>query len=205
MLSFITRLGAVLLPLYPFALVTGVVMEWLENGQKLHGILLLAGSLAALALVEGVIFRLWILPALGQSLGEKLYGGSYLPEEDELAHLAARIRRTEDASLLPSMRRLVLRQRKRARGWLELARLYQDVAHDEEAALLALLEGSEAVLDREERAMFLYRAGALAADKLQSPARATEYFSRAARLFPQTAYGKHAAARAAGAHVLPRK
>lgn len=205
MLSFITRLGAVLLPLYPFALATGVVMEWLENGQKLHGILLLAGSLAALALVEGVIFRLWILPALGQSLGEKLYGGSYLPEEDELAHLAARIRRTEDVSLLPSMRRLVLSQRKRARGWLELARLYQDVAHDEEAALLALLEGSEAVSDREERAMFLYRAGALAADKLQSPARATEYFSRAACLFPQTAYGKHAAARASGAHVLPRK
>lgn len=196
MLSFILRLGAVLLPLLPFALATNVVMAWLENDQKLNGILLLLGSLATLALVEGLIFRLWILPAWGQSMGERLYGGTYLPEEDELARLSTLIRRTEDASLLPDMQRLVLRQRKRARGWLELARLRQDVAHDDESALKALLEGAEAVPDPEEKAMFLYRAGALAADKLQSPARAAEYFSQAATRFPKTAYGKHATARA---------
>lgn len=197
MLSALTRWGAVLLPLFPFALSTRIVMDWLENGQKLNGIALLLGSLAALALVEGLIFRLWILPSWGQSLGERLYGGSYMPEDDELAQLSARIRRTEDASLLPDMQRLVRRQRKRARGWLELARLQQDVTHDDEAALRTLLEGADAVPDPEEKAMFLYRAGALAAGKLQSPARAADYFSRAANRHPKTAYGKHAAARAA--------
>ena len=199
MLSFLTRWGAVLLPLLPFTIATRVVMDWLESGRTLNGILLLLGCLAALALVEGLIFRLWILPAWGQSLGERLYGGSYLPEEDELAQLSARIRRTEDASLLPEMQRLVRSQRKRARGWLELARLHRDVAHDDEAALQTLLEGADAVTDPEEKAMFLYRAGALAADTLQSPTRAAEYFSRAATRHPKTAYGKHAAARAAGA------
>ncbi len=196
MLSFLTRWGAVLLPLFPFALATRVVMDWLENGQKLNGIALLLGCLAALALVEGLIFRLWILPAWGESLGERLYGGSYLPEEDELAQLSARIRRTEDTTLLPDLLRLVRCQRKRARGWLELARLHQDVAHDDEEALRILLEGADAVPDSEEKAMFLYRAGALAADKLQSPTRAAEYFARAATRHPKTAYGKHAAARA---------
>lgn len=199
MLSFVTRLGAVLLPLFPFALATRVVMNWLESGQKLNGIALLLGCLAVLALVEGLIFRLWILPAWGQSLGERLYGGSYLPDEDEIAQLSARIRRTEDAALLPDMQRLVHRQRKRARGWLELARLRQDITHDDEAALHTLLEGADAVPDPEEKAMFLYRAGALAADKLHSPARAAEYFALAATRHPQTAYGKHAAARAAKA------
>jgi len=197
MQTYCTKLRAVLLPLFPFALGTRVVMDRLENGRTLNGIALLLGCLAALALVEGLIFRLWILPAWGQSLGERLYGGSYLPEEDELAQLSARIRRTEDTSLLPDMQRLVRRQRKRARGWLELARLHQDVTHDDEAALHTLLEGADAVPDPEEKAMFLYRAGALTADKLQSPARAAEYFSRAATQHPQTAYGKHAATRAA--------
>ena len=196
MLHFLLKTALLLLPLIPFALGTQVIMEWMTRGETLNGILLLLGSLAALTLVEGLIFRFWILPSWGQNLSERLYGGSYFPEEDELAQLAAHIRRTEDASRLPDMYNLVLRQRKRARGWLELARLYQDMAQDNEAALKVLLEGSEAVSDPEERAMFLYRAGALAADKLPSPTRAAEYFSRAATSYPRTTYGKHAAARA---------
>ncbi len=195
MLRFLLKTAVILLPLIPFALGTQLIVDWMSRGETLNGILLLLGSLAALALTEGLIFRFWILPSWGQSLSERLYGGSYFPEEDELAQLAARIRRTEDTSLLPVMRGLVLNQRRRARGWLELNRLQQDIAHDNEAALQTLLTGADAVSDPEERAMFLYRAGALAADKLQSPARAAEYFSRAAAQFPKTTYGKHAAAR----------
>lgn len=197
MIRFLLKSATVLLPLGIFAIATQFIMDWMSRGETLNGILLLVGSLAVLAVVEGVIFRFWILPAWGQVLSEKLYGGTYVPEEDELAELAARIRRTEDASLLPAMQRLVLSQRKRARGWLELNRLQQDIAHNPEAALQTLLDGADAVSDPEERAMFLYRAGALAADKLQSPQRAAEYFLRAANKFPKTTYGKHAAARAA--------
>lgn len=197
MIRFFLKSVAVLLPLGAFALATPIIMDWMSQGETLNGILLLVGSLAVLALAEGVMFRFWILPTWGQALSERLYGGSYYPEEDELAELAARIRRTEDTDLLPAMHRLVLKQRKRARGWLELNRLQQDIAHNPEAALQTLLEGADAVSDPEERAMFLYRAGALAADKLQSPHRAAEYFRRAADKFPKTTYGKHAAARAA--------
>ena len=192
----ILKTAVILLPLIPFALGTQVIVDWMTRGETLNGILLLLGSLAALALVEGLLFRCWILPDWGQNLSERLYGGSYFPEEDELAQLSARIRRAEDVSRLPDMHKLVRSQRKRARGWLELARLQQDIAQDNEAALKILLEGAEAVRDPEERAMFLYRAGALAADKLQSPIRAAEYFTRAATAYPRTTYGKHAAARA---------
>lgn len=197
MLRFLLKTAVILLPLIPFALGTQLIVDWMSRGETLNGILLLLGSLAALALTEGIIFRFWILPSWGQSLSERLYGGSYFPEEDELARLAAHIRRTEDISLLPNLQKLVLNQRKRARGWLELSRLQQDVAHDYEAALQSLLKGANSVSDTEERAMFLYRAGALAANKLQSPSRAHEYFSLAAEQFPRTTYGKHAAARAA--------
>lgn len=188
---------AVLLPLLPFSLAADTAGEWMSDGRILAGISLLLGSLAVLALLEGLLFRFLLLPAWGQALGERLYGGSYIPADDELARLADRIRSTEDASLLPDMQRIVLRQRKRVRGWLELARLYQDIAHDDKSALQTLLSAVDAVSDREERAMLLYRAGALAANKLHSPAQAAEYFRRAASDFPNTVYGRHAAARAA--------
>lgn len=196
MLRFLLKLSLVLLPLIPFAYGAHIVMEWLSSGETLHGIALLLGLLAALALIEGILFRCWILPSWGQLLSERLYGGSYFPEDDELAQLATRIRRSEDTSLLPELHRLVLRQRKRARGWLELARLHQDIAKDENTAVQVLLEGADSVSDPEERAMFLYRAGAMAATELHSPAKAAEYFTRAATSFPNTTYGKHAAARA---------
>ena len=197
MLRFLIRTAAVLLPLFPFAYAAQVVLEWLSKGETLPGIILLLGSLAGLALVEGLIFRCWLLPIWAQSLGEKLYGGTYSPEEDELAQLTAQLRRSEDPALLPLMQQTVRKHRKRARGWLELARIYQDVMHDHKSALQTMLQGAEAVSDPEERAMFLYRAGALAADKLQSSSTASELFARAASSFPNTTYGKHAAARAA--------
>ena len=195
MLRVLLRLLAVALPLLPFAFAAQMAMDTMSSGSTANGILILLASLAVLALVEGLIFRIWILPAWGQAIGEHLYGGSYLPEEDAIARLAAQIRRSEDASLLPNMRQLVLEQKRRSRGWLELARLLQDVAHDDSAALQALLDGAEAVTDREDRAMLLYRAGSLAADKLNSPAEAAELFSRAANFLPNTVYGKRAAAK----------
>ena len=193
MLRLLFRFTVVLLPLYPFALATEVVMEWMGSGRTVHGILLLLACLAALALIEGLLFHFWLLPAWGQAISERLYGGSYLPEEDNLALLAARIRKSEDAALLPEMRRLVLTQHRRTRGWLELARLQQDVAHDHPAALQTLLEGADSVSDREDRAMLLYRAAMLASTHLQADSRAEELFSRAARLYPRTVYGKRAA------------
>ena len=195
MLRVLLRLLAVALPLLPFAFAAQMAMDTMSSGSTANGILILLASLAVLALVEGLIFRIWILPAWGQAIGERLYGGSYLPEEDTIARLAAQIRRSEDASLLPNLRQLVLEQKRRSRGWLELARLLQDVAHDDRAALQALLDGAESVTDREDRAMLLYRAGSLAADRIVSPAEAAELFSRAANFLPNPVYGKRAAAK----------
>ncbi len=197
MLRRLFSLLLVLLPLAPFAYAVQVVSEWLSSGRSLHGILLLLGSLAALALIEGLLFRLWLLPSWGQSIGEKLYGGSYLPEQDELALLSRLIRSTEDVSRLPALKTLVLHQRTRARGWLELARLQQDIARNNEAALQTLLEGSAAVSDREDRAMLLYRAATLAEKQLNSPSRAAEYYADTAQRYPNTVYGKCAAAKLA--------
>lgn len=195
MLRRLFSLLLVLLPLAPFAYAVQVVNEWLSSGRSLHGILLLLGALAVFALIEGLLFKLWLLPSWGQSIGEKLYGGSYLPEQDELALLSRLIRSTEDVSRLPALKTLVLRQRARARGWLELARLQQDIAQNNEEALQTLLEGSAAVSDKEDRAMLLYRAATLAEKQLHAPARAAEYYARTAHNYPNTVYGKCAAAK----------
>ena len=100
----------------------------------------------------------------------------------------------KDTALLPELRALVLRQPRRLRGWLELARLQQELQHDAAAAVATLEEAATAVREPEDAAMLLYRAGSLCASALQNMARALEIWQRAADIYPATVYGAKAAA-----------
>lgn len=195
MLLRFAKLLVVLLPVGAFALALQPVQKLMFGGEATQGIILLLVALVLLAVVEGLLFRYWVLPGWGEKMSERLYAGSYTPENDALARLVERLVNEKDAALLPELRALVLRQPRRLRGWLELARLQQELQHDAAASVATLEEAATAVREPEDAAMLLYRAGSLCESALQNPARAREIWQRAADVYPTTVYGAKAAAR----------
>lgn len=187
----------VALPLLAFATVVLLpVRDWLYHDRMDDAMVLLAGSLLVLAVIETPIFRYFILPGLGETLGEKLYGGTYVPADDALVQLTEEIRRTKNRELMSPLCDMVQGQRRRLRGWLELSRLYQDVFSQPENALETLLDGAEKVSGKEDRALLLYRAAHLCEESLRKPNRAQELYALAAQKYPKTVYGRKAAAKA---------
>lgn len=193
MLRFFARFFIMLLPLLLFAGAVLIVRDKLFAGERLYPLLILLGALALLAIVEGLIFRYWVLPAWGGKLADKIYAGSYDPKTDALAQLSTRIQKEKDAALLPEMEKLVHQQADRTRGWLELARIHQYCFDHPQKALDTLLEGAKRSSAREDRALLLYRAASLCEKTLSSPEKAQEIYNTAATQFPKTTYGKKAA------------
>lgn len=191
---FLRRLCIVLLPVAAFAAALIHVRDMLgQEGQGVQGIALFLGALAILAVVEGLLFRYWLLPALGEAIGQRVYGGSYLPEDDALVCLLERVRDSRDAALLPELRSMVAAQGWRVRGWLELARTEQDVFADPQAALQTLLEGERRVRDKEDRALLLLRAARLCENVIHDSAAARTHYTAAAERYPRTVYGAKSA------------
>lgn len=193
MLRRFFQLVVALVPLALFAVALQPVQQRLYGGHATQGILLLLAALALLAVLEGLIFRYWILPGWGEKVAERLYAGSYLPENDALAQLVEHIEHSKDAAALEQLRQLVLQQPRRLRGWLELARLQQELLQDDGAAALATLEqAASAMRAPEDAALLLYRAARLCEKKLHDSAAATRLLQRAATQFPDTVYGRKA-------------
>ncbi len=194
----LVKLIVVLLPLAGFACAVLQLRGLMDEGRGLFAILCLLGALAALALVETLLFRFWILPPLAGELGERVYsGGTYSPAEDALVVLTERIRQEKGLSLLPELEKLVLADARRTRGWQEYAHVLQDVFHDAPAALEVLRRGAVRVGGREDRAMLLCRAAYLAADALHDAELADALYREAAERYPRTTYGRFAAQRTA--------
>ncbi len=184
---------AVLLPLAGFVLAVLQVRHIMNEGQGTLAIACLLGALAALVLLEGLLFKFWILPSLAGELGERVYaGGGYTPADDALLVLVERIRQEKARELLPELEKQVLADPRRTRGWQEHAHLLQDVFGDAPAALQVLRRGATRVSGKEDRAMLLCRAAYLATDALRDPALARELYSEAAEKYPGTAYGSFA-------------
>lgn len=192
MLRRFFQLLAVLAPLGAFALALQPVQQHLYGGHATQGIVLLLVALAILALLEGLMFRYWILPAWSEKVAERLYAGSYLPEDDALAQLADRIEAEKDAALMPELVRLVHAQPWRLRGWLELARLQQEVLHDASAALHTLEEATGKIREAEDAAMLMFRAARICEISLHDSAAARSWLLRVAGQYPDTVYGRKA-------------
>lgn len=187
------QLLVALVPLAVFALALQPVQERMFGGQATQGILLLLVALAVLTVVEGLLFRYWILPRWGDKVAERLYAGSYLPENDALAQLAERIMNENAPGLIPALEELVRRQPGRLRGWLELAHLQQELLQDNAAALRSLEQGAAYVRDREDAALLLYRAGSLCQRVMHDSASAARFFEQASGRYADTVYGRQAA------------
>lgn len=193
-----SRFFQVLAALLPLALFVGgnlVVKDLFERGEGKDGIILMLLSLVALAVCEGLLFKLWLLPAWSRSLSERVYSGSYTPDQDALVVLIDRIRQEKDRLLLEDLARLVRQDATRARGWMEWAALLEDEFHDREEALKVLLDGAGHMRRKEDKAMFLYRAAHLCETRMGKVERARELYAEAAKTFPRTAFGQQAAAR----------
>lgn len=191
-----SRFFCILNLLLPVALFAGGmvwVRELFDSGDVRQGLLVVGGALVVLALWEGLLIRYLVLPVWGRAVGERVYAGSYTPDQDALLEMSARIRRENAPELLPEFERLVRRESFRTRAWTELAALQAEVCRRPEDALQSLLQGAEKVPEAEERAFLLCRAATLCDKQLSDPARARQLLERAAADYPDTAYGRRAA------------
>lgn len=184
---------AVLLPLAAYAAVQPFVEAALAREDTKLAFTILGVALLAFVLAEGLFFRFVLLPRMGEAVGEKIYGGTYIPADDVLVQAVEEVRRTKDKEKLPALRAMVQADRSRLRGWLELARLYRDEFADAQSALETLEEGADCVSGKEDRALLLYRA-AQVCEQLGKPDRRRDLLQRAAQRYGRTVYGKKAAA-----------
>ncbi len=194
-MRLLLKFVVVLLPLAGFVLLVFRMQEMLEAGERLQTLGWLLGALALLAIVEGLLFRFWLLPGFGEKLGERIYAGGYWPEDDPLLVLVERIRREKDPALLPQLEKAVLADARRMRGWQEMAHVLQDTFGRHEEALQLLRRGAGKVRPAEDRPMLLCRAAHIAATELRDPARAQALYREAAERYPRSTYGKLAASK----------
>ena len=183
-----------LLPLALFALGMLYVDALFTAGEGLKGICWLIVMLALLALVEGIFLRRVLIPLWGEKMAERIYAGSYVPDDDTLVQLADKVRETRDGSLLARLEKEVRGQGWRYRGWMELASIQRDVFSNPAAACSALQEGAGTVEDPQDAAMLLYRAAHVADTAMHDPSLAQSLRRKAAADFPDTVYGRKAAA-----------
>ncbi len=184
-----------LLPPVGFVLSLGEVRRMLDAGQSVPGLLLMFGSLVVMTLLEALLFRFLVLPRWGQAVSERLYAGTYTPDDDPVVMLAKQICTQKDRSLLPRLEKMVRQDARRLRGWQELAHVYLDEFADAKAAVRCMREGAAYVRPAEDKAFLLYRAAKVCENQLHDAAQAQDLYALAARRYPRTAYGKLAKAR----------
>ncbi len=194
-MKLVFRIIVALIPLAGFVWVVMELQRLMAEGHPGHAFGWLFVALVALAVVEGVLVRFWVLPTFAQMLGERIYAGGYWPDADPLLVLVSRIRREKDETLLPQLEKAVLADAQRVRGWQEYAHVLQEVFGRHEEALLQLSRGATKVKPREDRPMLLCRAAHIASADLRDEARAQELYREAAERFPDTTYGELAASR----------
>lgn len=196
MLRVLARIIVLLLPALGFAFwLLGPVQKYLAQGKGLIGILYMLAGLAVFSAIEIVICKFWLLPLMARSMSERLYAGSYLPEDDPLVVLVERITREHSRELLPELVRMVESDPRRVRSWLELARVLEGEFSDVPEAVRRLLQGAEAVHNKEDAAMLIWRAATMCARHSDRQSEASALFRRVAEQYPNTNYGRLAADR----------
>lgn len=192
----LARLLVALIPLYVFIWWMLVpVPEYLYHKDTMIGLVMLLGGVVTLAVAEGMIFKLWLLPLWAQHMSERLYAGSYLPEDDPLVILSARIIQEHATELIPELTRMVEKDDPgRVRAWLELAHVLEAVAKNLPLAAEKLLLGARCVKDDEDAAMLMWRAMAIY-KKIMDSERELSICKKLVDLYPFTSYGKLAVTR----------
>lgn len=187
----VLRLLLALIPFYVFVWwMLGPVSKRLYGAEPLNGILMLVAGVVVLGVLEGYIFKTWLLPIWARAMSERLYAGSYLPDDDPLVVLSTRIITEHRHDLVPELERLVMADRRRVRAWLELARVLEDELKDNSHAARQLLCGAEAVRSKEDAAFLMWRAAMIYKKNESSRAGAREVCSSIVQRYPRTQYAR---------------
>ncbi len=174
-------------------LFAGVVrcLVWFSLVQSQLGwVATLLGGLLVVSVAEVLIFKMWLLPSWAQAISERIYAGSYVPEDDALVALSQRILTEHRMELVPELEKIVRSDAQRARGWLELARVCSAEQRDTLRAAEYLLEGAETVRNKEDAAMLMWRAYSLLNREEKRQQRAKEIRRSLTEKYPDTSYGR---------------
>lgn len=193
MVKVLLRLVIMAAPVAAFCwLLQHVVLRLFHTGGVYSALAYALGGVLLLGVWEFFAVRAWVLPFFGRVFSSAVYGAG-TAYEDPLSALAARIRTGRDAALLHEFLAMAEQDKTRARVWSELSAIYDEVFHNQPEALQALLQGADHAASTEDRAMFLYRAARFRLSRMSDSHGARELFTRAASLYPDTAYGRKAA------------
>ena len=198
MIRFFVQLIIALIPVYVFAIGVAIATMAIsdESGAKWsygEWIAFMLLGLLALAVAEGFIFRLWLLPKWAQAISERFYGGTYFPADDPVASLAQSIIDQHCGERAPELEKLVLSDSTRTRGWMELARVAETELKDLQRAAGYMLTGASKVRRKEDAAMLMWRAVTLLRKDGASRPRAEEIRHELIQRYPKTTYGRLAA------------
>lgn len=194
MRHILNQLLIIVAPLALFACwICGPVQGTLAEGDALHAILLMLGGLAVFVFVETLLFKYHFLPLWARMVSERLYGGSYFPQEDPLMCLVHQITTEHRLDLIPELTRAVEGDPRRVSAWLELARVLHDHALDAPQAVQCLLRGAKAVRSKEDKALLLWRAAVMCEKHSELAEQSRSIYQKIVDSYPNTSYGKLAA------------
>ena len=151
-----------------------------------------------LLLVPVIAFEVWLvirhlLPVMGELVTKTLYSSNITPDEEVLVEASRRMLNSGDPQ---GALELLERYRKEnpglVRSWLMESSLLNDMRRYADSVNV-LQKGLEyGGWRKEDRALFLYKIGAIYESQLNNPDRARKYWEEAADKYPDTAYGRSA-------------
>ena len=151
-----------------------------------------------LLLVPVIAFEVWLvirylLPVMGELVTKTLYSSNITTDEEVLVEASRRMLNSGDPQ---GALELLERYRKKnpglVRSWLMESSLLNDMRRYADSVNV-LQKGLEyGGWRKEDRALFLYKIGAIYESQLNNPDRARKYWEEAADKYPDTAYGRSA-------------
>ena len=151
-----------------------------------------------LVLVPVIAFEVWLvirhlLPVMGELVTKTLYSSNITTDEEVLVEASRRMLNSGDPQ---GALELLERYRKEnpglVRSWLMESSLLNDMRRYADSVNVLQKGLENGGWRKEDRALFLYKIGAIYDSQLHDPDRARKYWEEAADKYPDTAYGRSA-------------
>ncbi|WP_302016031.1 tetratricopeptide repeat protein [uncultured Akkermansia sp.] len=151
-----------------------------------------------IVLIPVIAFEVWLvvkylLPVMGDVVTKTLYSSSITTDEEVLVDAARRMLNSGDArGALELLERYREENPGLVRSWLMESGLLNDMRRYADSVELLQKGLKSRRWRKEDRALFLYKIGAIYDSLLNNPDKARQYWEEAADRYPNTAYGRSA-------------
>lgn len=151
-----------------------------------------------IVLIPVIAFEVWLvvkylLPVMGDVVTKTLYSSSITTDEEVLVDAARRMLNSGDArGALELLERYREENPGLVRSWLMESGLLNDMRRYADSVELLQKGLKSRRWRKEDRALFLYKIGAIYDSLLNNPNKARQYWEEAADRYPNTAYGRSA-------------